>query len=156
MRTLILWLAAGISLILVSCTTVSSTSAVAEVDAKVVQFPTVADLDVGTQRTATVTWPWMPFNILQPSLETRQKNLMAQMISEAGADILVEPRITTKGGFFGTQSMTITGYPAKFKSFRKATATDLRALRSNISPLESRIYDVSKQLSAGCHVRAKR
>ena len=71
-----------------SCTTVKKTSYIAEVQTAVVQYPTVTELEVMEQATATVEWGWNPFKRM--SLETRKGNLVANLLKAKGADVLLE------------------------------------------------------------------
>lgn len=120
-----------------SCTTVKKTSYIAEVQTAVVQYSTVTELEVMEQATATVEWGWNPFRRI--SLDTRKGNLVANLLKAKDADVLLEEQfIYESNGFSGT--LTVTGYPAKFKGFRKATEADLDALRA----ANPGIYNVSK------------
>ena len=116
---------------LASCSTVRMTSSSAEVDANVSAYPTIADLKVGPQRVSkTVRWRWNPFNTT--SLKMRRGNAKAELIKEAGADILVEPEYVQRtswcnllGGY-----ITVSGYPATLDNFRNATPEDIEAIRA--------------------------
>lgn len=114
-----------------SCQMVQQTADTVGIDAKVVQVPTVADLDVQPQRvTNTQTWRWRFLNVDQLSLGQRKLNLIYDMVNEAKADVLVEPQVRFTKKFFGERSLTISGYPASYKNFRKPTAEDLKAIRA--------------------------
>lgn len=114
-----------------SCQMVQQTADTVGIDAKVVQVPTVADLDVQPQRvTSTQTWRWRFLNVDQLSLGQRKLNLIYDMVNEAKADVLVEPQVRFTKKFFGERSLTISGYPASYKNFRKPTAEDLKAIRA--------------------------
>lgn len=114
-----------------SCQMVQQTADTVGIDAKVVQVPTVADLDVQPQRvTSTQTWRWRFLNVDQLSLGQRKLNLIYDMVNEAKADVLVEPQVRFTKNFFGERSLTISGYPASYKNFRKPTAEDLKAIRA--------------------------
>lgn len=115
--------------LLASCSTVRMTSSSAEVDANVSAYPTIADLRVAPQRVSkTVRWRWNPFNTT--SLKMRRGNVKAELIKEAGADILVEPEYVQRtswcnllGGY-----ITVSGYPATLDNFRNATPEDIEAI----------------------------
>lgn len=64
-------------------------------------------------------------------------------VEESNADILLEPQIKTTRTFMnlGGGSVTITGYPASFKDFRKASEADLDALQK----ADPRLYNLSKK-----------
>ena len=112
-----------------SCTTVRTTSDTAAVNAQL-EAVAVADLDVQPQRkVSTVEWPWSPFAFAQPKLEERRSNLVAKIVEESGADVLVEPAETFKKKSFGKRTLTISGYPAKLTDFRTPTKLDSCAIR---------------------------
>lgn len=105
----------------------SSTATMAQVETNIKQFPTIVDLDVQQQRiTKTVSWSWLPFE--KYKLSVRKENLMADAIDESNGDILVSPQFKYTKVPFGKRTLTITGYPATFKSFRKATEKDIHLL----------------------------
>ena len=94
---------------LCSCTTVKKTSYIAEVQTAVVQYPTVTELEVMEQATATVEWGWNPFR--RKSHDTRKGNLVANLLKAKDSDVLLEEHfIYVSNGFRG--SLTVTGYPA--------------------------------------------
>lgn len=120
---------AGIVVFVASCTTVERTATTTPVQASVKQYPTVADLDVKPEKVKrTENWNFSLFNIGRPSLAQRKKNLVADMVEGAKADVLVEPQYSYTKKLFGPRSLTISGYPATFKNFRPATDRDLKAL----------------------------
>lgn len=124
---------------LCSCTTVKLTSQTADVATAVMQYPTVTDLQVLDAASATVEWGWNPFNRM--TLDMRKGNLVANLLKEKGADILLEERFIYESDGFGGGTLTVTGYPAKFTGFRKATQADLDALRV----ADPGIYNISKK-----------
>lgn len=113
-----------------SCTTVRKTATTTSVNTQVYQYPTVADLDVKGKIEKTVEWNFVPCNFGQPSLELRKNNTVAEIVKENGADVLLEPQISFTKVSFGKRTLVITGYPAAFKSFRKANSADLEALKA--------------------------
>ncbi len=118
---------------LCSCSSIKQTSSYAPVEAQVVSF-TVADLDVyPTKIFRTTSWSYNPFKSV--SVETIKTNTQAQMLEEAGADILVEPEyIVKKGGFLRGGSVTVIGFPAKFNNFHTMT------------PQEAEVFKAAKNL----------
>jgi hypothetical protein len=72
---------------------------------------------------------------------------MAHVLKEANADVLLEPQYTYTKVPFVQRTLTVTGFPATFKDFRKATAADLEALKIIYASPKSKpsIYNVSKQ-----------
>lgn len=120
-----------------SCTTVQKTASTVPVETYVVQYPTVADLDISHQKVSKSTSWFSLFSFTSPIL--RRDNLIAELIQENDADVLVEPHFIFTNKTFGRSSITVFGYPATFKNFRKATESDLEALRCG----RRDIYDVS-------------
>lgn len=138
-------LLAGIALLATSCSTVKkSTSTSMMVESGVYQYPTVADLDVKAKAEKQIRWEFMPFNLGQPSLENRIQNLKADIIKENNADVLLEPQMVYTKKPYGERTLTITGYPATFKNFRKATDQDLKALEIVVPAPEMKVYNVAQ------------
>lgn len=130
-----------VTLMLSSCSTIKKTSDTAEINTPVSTYPTVADLNVVPQRVSkTVTWKWNPLNSI--SLSTRQANATAELILETGADVLLEPQYITTTSWLNILggSLTVTGYPASFENFRKATPADLEALRA-VRTVDGKCHD---------------
>lgn len=127
MKTKLLILTLGAALALSSCSTVQYTASTVKVDAKI-QSLTVADMDVSPEKvTKTTSWKWNPLSTV--SLAVEKDNTTAQLLDEAGADVLVEPQyIVKRRGIFRGGSVTVTGFPAKYKSFRPMTAADAEML----------------------------
>lgn len=115
---------------LTSCETVQQSADTVKIDAKVMQVPTVADLNVKTERvSATQTWKWKFFSIGEPSLAQRKKNLVYDIVEQQKADVLVEPQVRFTKKLFGERTLTISGYPATYKNFRTPSDSDLKAIR---------------------------
>lgn len=117
------------ALLMASCNTVTMTSDTLKV-ASDAQSVTVADLDVKPRKEKTEEWNFVPFNIGQPSLAQRKNNLIAEIVNEQGADILVEPLVSFEKKLFGKRTLTISGRPATFKDFRKPTTSDIAAFNA--------------------------
>lgn len=137
-------LIALIALGMTSCRTIRvSTAETTEVQTNVIQYPTVTDLTVMKKVEKTITWNFNPFK--HERLALQKTNLMADLLKELDADILLEPQYTFKKVPFGERTLSITGYPAKFKDFRKATEEDLKALQVFFEkPHESTIYNIAQ------------
>ncbi len=145
MKRQIILMLACMGLIATSCSTVKqSTSTSMAVESGVYQYPTVADLDVKAKVEKTVVWNFKPFNLGEPTLENRKQNLKADIIKENGADVLLEPQMVYTKKPFGERTLTISGYPATFKNFRKADDNDLKALEVVIPAPEMKVYNVSQ------------
>lgn len=128
-----------------SCSTMKeSTSTTLDVASGVFQYPTVADLKVMPKIEKQITWNFIPFDWGQPPLSLRRSNLIAEIIKENQADVFLEPQMIYTKRSYGERTLTITGYPATFKDFRKASSEDLKALEVVGSAPKMKIYNVSK------------
>lgn len=127
-----------------SCTTIKQTASTVEIDAQVSQYPTVADLEVQKKVEATITWNFRPFHIGEPKMKYIKGNMIAEILKKANADVLLEPQIIYSRTSFGERQYTVSGYPATFKNFRKATSADLEALKVNKPEHERTVYNVSQ------------
>lgn len=128
-RLNLILLLSAVTMAFSSCTTIIKTSASTDVEASVEQYPLVSDLVVGQKISKTATWSWM---LLDPiPLVDRRDNLIADMLKEYNADVLVDMETQFEQSFFGRRSLTVTGYVATFKNFRNATEDDLRILKEN-------------------------
>jgi len=112
--------------LLASCTTLKKTATTTDVKNHLHQYPTIASVEVKEKVEATTTWAWNPFK--KDKFELRKGNLVAETLKKYDADILLEPQfIVTKQGY-GERSITVIGFPVKYKSFHAATPADLKAI----------------------------
>lgn len=112
-----------------SCSTIKRTAQIAEVTPTVVSM-TVADMDVSLDKISkTNSWSYNMFR--KVSVEEIKRNTTAEMLSEAEADVLIEPQyIVRKGGFMRGGSVTVIGFPAKFTDFHKMTAEEAEIFKN--------------------------
>ena len=110
-----------------SCSIVQNTASVAEVDNKILAGA-VADLEVAPQK---ITYTYKTKSSVR---KAGFKNCVRTAIREAlekngGADILVQEEVTavTRIGLFGPKikTVTVTGYPAKYKNIRTIPQSSL-------------------------------
>ncbi len=127
-----------------SCTTITKTATSADVQTGIYQYPTVADLDVKDKSETSMTWSFRPCHIGEPSLALAKGNLMAQTLKDLDADVMLEPQFIYTRTSYGERRLVLTGFPAKFRNFRKATAADLEALKSGVPANERKTYNVSR------------
>ncbi len=114
------------TLLLASCTTVKKTATTTDVTNYIHQYPTIANVEVKEKVEEITTWSWNPFK--RDKFELRKGNLVAETLKKYDADILLEPHfIITKQGY-GDRSITLIGFPVKYKSFHAATPADLKAI----------------------------
>lgn len=145
MKQKVVFLFVCIMILFSSCSVMKkSTSTSINVNSGVYQYPTVADLNVKQKIEKVVTWNFVLFNWGQPSLELRKSNMIADIIKENDADILLEPQMTFTKTPYGKRTLVITGFPASFKDFRKATVEDLKALEVTAPVSQKDIYNVAQ------------
>ncbi len=111
------------------------------IEGKVTQMPTVAELDVAPQQAkADAEWVNHLFKG-STSLKTQEQELIAQILSSADADILIEPKIaheSRRHWFRSNHRLTISGYPARYKEFRTATMEDIEKINELRHPANAR------------------
>ena len=113
-----------------SCNTVKQTASTVNVQNEVCTSPTVADLEVMEKVELKKEWNFRPFHVGEPKLSFQKGNLIAESLQKMGADVLLEPQVSFTRTSYGPRVLIITGYPAKYKNFRKATKEDLEALKA--------------------------
>lgn len=103
-----------------SCSTVSNTATTSKIDSQIVNL-TVAEMKVEKEKAEKTTeWKWNPFGGM--NIEAAKQNAVARLLSETGADVLVEPQYETKSnGMFRGGRVTVTGYPATYTGFHSMT-----------------------------------
>lgn len=123
-------------LILVSCSVqhTALTSKVMNISPEVIQMPTVAELDIATEQVTVDTVVVMkPFdkNSGYRSRGSIRDALVASVLKQSDADILMQPEISTEVSYKGltsTLKMRLNGYPAKYSGFRTVTMEDVAVL----------------------------
>ncbi len=130
-------------LILTSCSVTKNSYSVSRIKTSIEQYPIVADIEVGEKIEKTETWIYNPFIINNPSLEIRTNNLISDMVKSSNADVLIEPETVYVKKAFGRRSITVSGYPAKFKNIRKATEKDLEILRCDSKAHAKNVYPIN-------------
>ena len=139
----------AMALTLGACSTIrKSTVSTAQVETHVVQYPTVADLEVLNKVEKTVVWSYNPFE--RDNMENIRQNLMYDLLKEVEADVLLEPQYNFVKVPYGERRLSVTGYPARFKSFRKATEADLEALKATHGAdkgccKDQKVYNVAQE-----------
>lgn len=114
------------AVILSACGTANYYAETAETTAlgrKVLVQPTLAQLDVTpTRATATLN----EAELTDLSLDKAKSTVCAKALKAAGADVMVAPRYEMEYNAEKKLSkLTVFGYPAKYASFRPATANDM-------------------------------
>lgn len=130
------------ALVLASCSTIRKTATTAGVSTSVSQYPVVADGEVKAKIAETVTWSWNP--IKPDKFELRKGNLVAETLQKYDADVLLEPQFIITKESYGERSITVTGFPVKYSSFRNATESDIKAIEA-VNKYNSTVkYNVGK------------
>lgn len=123
-------------LALVSCSVQQTalTSKVMNLSPEVIQMPTVAELDIAKEQVTVDTVVVMkPFdkNSGYRSRGSIKDALVASILKQSDADILMQPEISTEVSYKGltsTLKMSLNGYPAKYSGFRTITMEDVEIL----------------------------
>lgn len=131
MNKLALSVLSGALLLITSCsTTVIKTATTADVNNSISSYPEVVDLEVHDKVTQTMTWTFKPFHIGEPKKATAKGNLIAETLKEVKADVLLEPQFIFQKTSYGERVLTVIGFPATYKNFRKATPADIEAIKA--------------------------
>ncbi|MBC6491528.1 hypothetical protein BC349_10815 [Flavihumibacter stibioxidans] len=114
---------------LFSCSSLQKTSTAKTLDivgAGVLHFPVVADLDVRETKVSGTK-----AGTISTSLDLMKMEAIAAALKSGNADVLIEPayQIDTEGS---RVTVTVTGWPANYKNFRKMTAADTTLIRPTI------------------------
>lgn len=120
----------GALLLITSCTTVTKTASTEEVCNKITSYPEVVDLDIQTKMEHRMTWTFKPFHIGEPKLSTAKGNLISEALAATKADVLLEPQFSFTKTAYGERVLVVTGFPATYKNFRKATPADIEAIKA--------------------------
>lgn len=129
----------GVVLTFSSCTTITHTSKVADIDTRIYNL-TVAELDVKKEKTeATANWNWTPFSTF--NLKEAKDNVTADALKSSGGDVLVEPQFEIKRrGFLRGGSISVSGYPATYKNFHNMTAEEAKVLNPSSTVVAPEMY----------------
>lgn len=129
--------------IMSSCSVTKTSYSVKDIKTSVEQYPTVADMEVLPKAERKDAWNFLFFRYGQDNLDVRTNNLVAELLEEKNADVLLEPQTVFTKKSFGRRTLSVTGYPAKLSDFRKAECGDLEALSEDVSPEKRKVYNVS-------------
>lgn len=109
-----------VTLCLSSCTTITKTASSIEVES-CLKSETNTDMEVENSRISYTYYPKK--SVRRAGLKNVKATAVAEALKANGnGDVLVEPQFETRirRGLLGTKikSVTVTGYPAKYKNFR--------------------------------------
>lgn len=102
-----------------------------------------ADLDISAVRVQKSV-SWGPKVFSQTSLEQRKANLIVELCREVGADVLVDPQFTYSKRILGAGKLTVSGYPAKYKSFRSMSEEEIKAFIATPDYKEGKVVFINK------------
>lgn len=141
MKKLIFGLTTGLLMLTASCTSVKHTASTLPVESQIVSF-TVADLEVSPNKVSkTTNWNYQLGGV---NVEDVKHNTEAWLLDEVGADVLVEPEyIVERRGWLRGGTVTVTGYPAKFKNFHTPSPAEA-AMMNNANVKEGKHIKVKK------------
>ncbi len=114
------------TLLLMSCSSVAKFSSAKTIDItpRIVQKPTVADIQVDEKKVSGTH----SGKVTTISLENIKNEAVATALKTVNADILVEPRFeTTVNGSLTT--VMVSGFPATFKNFRTMKDDDISLMQ---------------------------
>lgn len=107
------------------------------ITSEITQMPTVVELEVLPEQVkADVSWINHTFKG-SISHKAQEQTLIAQILSGAQADVLVEPKISHESHrrwFRSNHTLSVSGYPARFKAFRTATLEDIAKINAAKGP----------------------
>ncbi len=130
MKNLIISLA--VLLMATSCATVrTATSTNINVNTSVNQYPTIVDLDIDQNMVSReVSWTFVESLFQGMQIKKSYSTIVYDILKECKSDILLEQRVQTTKTPFGPTVIEISGYPAKFKNFRKPTKEEIEEISS--------------------------
>lgn len=115
------------------------------ITSEITQMPTVVELEVLPEQVkADVSWINHTFKG-SISHKAQEQTLIAQILSGAQADVLVEPKISHESHrrwFRSNHTLSVSGYPARFKAFRTATMEDLAKINAAKGPAPAPVMAV--------------
>ncbi len=131
-----------VALILSSCAVTNTTHMAKTLDIKseVIQMPTVVELDVSKQREASDVFKWTNCAFSsQKRIGVKEKTneAIAQILDKTNADVLLEPKVSIDrriGAFSSKYTLSVSGYPARYKDFRTATIEDVTTITTLRNP----------------------
>ncbi len=118
-----------VALFMTSCSTVYKTAATRDVSAPIAAA-VISDLDVSGQK---ITYTLVPSNkVRKGGLQNCINTAISEALAKNGdGDVLIETQeaIIQRYGLFGRKikSVTVTGYPAKYKNFKSADEETVKA-----------------------------
>lgn len=138
-----LLLIASAAAVLSSCAvTRTRTARTVDLDSEITQMPTVVELDIAETREYSEVFRWtnslIQFN-RRVSVRAMTDEAVAGLLERSGADVLVEPHVSVDRDIrlFATDyTLTVSGYPARYSSFRTATAEDIEKITAMRGPAE--------------------
>lgn len=124
-----------------SCAVTKTHSArTATVQGEITQMPTVVELDVAEKRETSDVFEWVNklFSFKRRiGVKEKTQEAVAQILERANADVLIEPKVSIDRKikpFSVEHTLSVSGYPAKYSSFRTATVEDIETVNALRKP----------------------
>lgn len=141
---------AAVASVMASCAvTKTRTARTADISSEITQMPTVVELDVADKREKSDVFEWANrmFSFKRRiSVKEKTQEAVAQILERTNADVLIEPKVSVDRRIkpFATDyTLSVSGYPAKYKAFRTATVEDIEAVNALRKPAGHRTIRIA-------------
>lgn len=141
---------AAVASVLASCAvTKTRTARTADISSEITQMPTVVELDVADKREKSDVFEWANrmFSFKRRiSVKEKTQEAVAQILERTNADVLIEPKVSVDRRIkpFATDyTLSVSGYPAKYKAFRTATVEDIETVNALRKPAGHRTIRIA-------------
>lgn len=141
---------AFVASVLSSCAvTKTRTARTADISSEITQMPTVVELDVADKREKSDVFEWANrmFSFKRRiGVKEKTQEAVAQILERTDADVLIEPKVSVDRRIkpFATDyTLSVSGYPAKYKAFRTATVEDIETVNALRKPAEHRTIRIA-------------
>lgn len=119
-----------------SCSLQMKSSKSMDLDPQAVVYYQAYDLVVSETPVSGSTDSMTSAAYLKAPRSTCESFAIANALEKVGADVLVEPKFTyTYNNFGRLKRVTVTGYPAKYKNFHKASKEEIDPLYPEYIPV---------------------
>lgn len=141
---------AAVASVMASCAvTKTRTARTADISSEITQMPTVVELDVADKREKSDVFEWANrmFSFKRRiGVKEKTQEAVAQILERTDADVLIEPKVSVDRRIkpFATDyTLSVSGYPAKYKAFRTATVEDIETVNALRKPAEHRTIRIA-------------
>lgn len=141
---------AAVASVMASCAvTKTRTARTADISSEITQMPTVVELDVADNREKSDVFEWANrmFSFKRRiGVKEKTQEAVAQILERTDADVLIEPKVSVDRRIkpFATDyTLSVSGYPAKYKAFRTVTVEDIETVNALRKPAEHRTIRIA-------------